>query len=41
MCIRDRESVVLLKNDGVLPLDKTTDVVFCGKRSKDLSLIHI
>ena len=34
-----RESVVLLKNDGVLPLDKTTDVVFCGKRSKDFVLI--
>ena len=34
-----RESVVLLKNDGVLPLDKTADVVFCGKRSKDFVLI--
>lgn len=30
---------MLLKNDGVLPLDKTTDVVFCGKRSKDFVLI--
>ncbi len=30
-----KESIVLLKNDGVLPIQTTAHVVFCGKRSKN------
>lgn len=29
-----RESIILLKNDGTLPLDMTTSVAFFGKRSR-------
>lgn len=34
-----KESIVLLKNDGVLPLDRTAHVAFYGKRSRDFMLI--
>lgn len=34
-----KESIVLMKNDGVLPLDQTAHVAFYGKRSRDFVLI--
>ena len=34
-----RESIVLLKNNGVLPLDRESKVVFMGKRSRNFALI--
>lgn len=37
--IAARESIVLLKNDGTLPLEKTAHVAFYGKRSRNFVLI--
>lgn len=34
-----KESIVLLKNDGTLPLDKTAHVTFYGRRSRDFVVI--
>ncbi len=33
-----RESMVLLKNDGTLPLRKDVDIVFYGKRSRNMTI---
>lgn len=33
-----RESMILLKNDGTLPLQRKTDVTFYGKRSKHITI---
>jgi len=33
-----RESIILLKNDGTLPLSTSTDVAFYGKRSKKFTI---